>query len=321
MSIPSTVLAKRMLIRVRMRHWHVFIKVAELGSVQRASAAVGLSQPSATHVLADLEDLLGSPLFQRHARGMRLTRHGLALLPFARRMLDVVHESADVVSAMQRSADSQVRLAAISSGIMGILSEVLPEFTRQHPDWLIQVQELDMEQIGLAISREDVDLVLCRQPEVVPGGWAFHALLDDEFVVVAGPQHPLARRKKIQLDSLWRETWLQGPTASAARRAFDHLVEQHGVQPPMRMLSTRSPSIFWSMMGQAPLVSLMPVTFARQMLRAGQICQLPVALNMPFDPLGVLFRTEEEGSAAVQSREYLIRQFSTTGPAGSTLRP
>jgi DNA-binding transcriptional LysR family regulator len=305
MSTPSTVLAARLLVRVRLRHLHVFLKVAELGSLQRAAPVVGMSQPAASHVLADLEKLLECVLFHRYARGMKLSRTGMALLPFARRMLDQLYESADVVSALQHSADSQVRIASITSGIMGILASALPEFSRQHPRLLFQIQELDIEQIGLAVSRGDVDLVLCRQPEAVPGGWAFQPLVEDRFIVVAGTSHPFAARKKLSLAQLWKETWLQGPIASAARRAFDTLAAEAGASPSMRMVSTRSPAIFWSMLHGQRLVSLMPLSFARQMLDAGQLCRLPIDIDLPFEPLGMMHLAQEEGEAARLAREFL----------------
>lgn len=292
-------------MRTRLRHLHVFLKMAELGSVQRAAAAVGLTQPSASHALAELEGLLACTLFQRHARGVTLTRSGQALLPFARRMLDLVHESADVMAAIQNSADGQVRIAAISSAVMGILADVLPDFSRDCPDILVQIQEMDIEAIGVAISRSDVDLVLCRQPDVVPKGWAFSALVDDHFVVIAGPQHPLVALKHLSLEQLWQEVWLQGPTASVARRVFDDLVARHGVAPQLRQISTRSPALLWAMLGRQRLISMMPRTFAGQMLEAGQLCQLDVDIDLPFKPLGVMYALNEEGAAASTLRQYL----------------
>lgn len=306
MSTPSTLLASRMLVRVRMRHWHVFLKTAELGSVQRAAAAIGMSQPSASQVLADLEALLECTLFHRHARGAMLSRAGMALLPFARRMLDLVHESADVVAAVGESANGQVRIASISSGVSGVLAEALPEFNRQCPNLLVQIQELDIEHIGVALSREEVDLVICRQMAVMPGGWAFEPLLQDRFVVVAAPGHPLVGQKKLPLEQLWQETWLLGPTASAARRAFDQLAIRHQVQPTRRLVSTRSLAILWSMLVKERLVSLMPLSYVRQILDAGQLCCLDVDVALPFEPLGIMYRLHDEGDATRQAREFLV---------------
>jgi DNA-binding transcriptional LysR family regulator len=305
MSVPSTVLASRLLVKARLRHLQVFVRVAELGSVQKAATSVGLTQPAASHVLADLESLLGCELFWRHARGVTPTRVGLSLLPCARRVLDTVHDAAEVVTAVQQAADGVVRVASISSGVTGVLAEALSPFGQQYPRVLVQVQELTIEQIGATVASGEVDLVVCREPDVVPAGWSFQRLLADRFVVVCGRQHPLCREAVVSIVDLWGHTWLQGPTASAARRAFDRLAEAHGVAPQIRWVSSRSAAIHWAMLSAEPLLSLMPYSFVRQLLETGQLHQLSVDVNLPFEDIGMLYRTQEEGEAARHMRVFL----------------
>jgi DNA-binding transcriptional LysR family regulator len=316
MALPSTVLASRLLVKARLRHLQVFVRVAEMGSIQRAAVAVGLTQPSTSYVLADLEKLLGCELFWRHARGATPTRVGLSLLPYARRVLDTVQEAAEVVTAVQQAADASVRVAAISSGVSGVLAEVLSPFGQLHPRVLVQVHEWTIEQIGDALAADAVDLVVCREPDVVPTGWAFTALRADRFVVVCGPQHPLRHVSGLTVADLWSQTWLQGPTASAARRAFDQLAETHGVVPSIRLVSSRSAAILWAMLSAEPLLSLMPDSFVRQLLETGQLHKLVVDIHMPFQDIGVLYRTLEEGEAAHQMRAFLIHYFAGAAASG-----
>jgi len=81
------VLLNRLLARARFRHLQVLLQLAELGSVRRAAEAIGMTQPGVTQLLAELERLLETALFQRHARGVRLTPAGADLLPMARQMM------------------------------------------------------------------------------------------------------------------------------------------------------------------------------------------------------------------------------------------
>lgn len=313
MQVSSTVLASRLLVKARLRHLHVFVRLAELGSVQRAATSVGLTQPSTSHVLADLEKLLGCELFTRHARGTTPTRIGLSLLPFARRILDTLHEAAEVAASIQNEADTVIRLATISSGITGILAKALSPFGQRYPNVLVQVQELTVEQIGAALAKDDVDLVLCREPDVIPAGWAFQSLLSDRFVVVCGKQHPLRGRSGLSLGELWDQVWLLGPTASAARRAFDQMVQRYSVQPEIRLVSARSASIHWAMLSAEPLLSLMPYSFVRQLLEADQLWDLNVPIDHPFEDIGLMHRIQDEGEAAQHMRVYLT-QMSADGP-------
>ena len=84
MTVTATVLLHRLVARGKFRHIQVLLKLAELGSVQRAAEAIGLTQSSVTQTLAYLESLLGTRLFTRHARGVMPTPLASQLVPVAR---------------------------------------------------------------------------------------------------------------------------------------------------------------------------------------------------------------------------------------------
>ena len=92
MSVTSaSVLLNRLQARARLRHLQVLVKVAELRNLRRSAEALGLSQPAVTQLLADLERLVELPLFERHARGVRLTdagRHFMELVAVGVDQLD-----------------------------------------------------------------------------------------------------------------------------------------------------------------------------------------------------------------------------------------
>lgn len=156
------------------------------------------------------------------------------------------------------------------------------------------MQELDIERIGTHLAAGDFDLVLCRSPSVAPAGWSFQPLLEDRLVVVCGPQHPLAGKRRVRLEQLWNETWLQGPVASAPQRAFDEMVAGAGASPQLRLVSTRATAIVWSMLQAQRLVSLTPFSVARQLLQAGELARIDVKVPVEFSPLGLMYRDTEE---------------------------
>ncbi|WP_028605428.1 LysR family transcriptional regulator [Ottowia thiooxydans] len=305
MSLPPSVIASRLMVKARIRHLQVLVKVAEYGSIQRAAAAIGLTQPTTTTVLADLETLLDCELFQRHARGVRPTQIGKHLIPIARRALDGMQELASVASAMAGEASSVVRVVAISSAVSGVLSDILPNFSAAHPDTLVQIQELDIENIGALIGTGEVDVALCRQPVVIPTGWSFTKLASDRLIVACGPQHPLAGRRQVTLEELWRETWMLGPAPSAPRTAFDSLTANAGVTPPLRLVSSRCASIFWAMLQAQEIVALLPYRAVYQMLNTGQLCEIDVQLPLAFEPIGVLKPTQDVTDATIRFVDFL----------------
>nr|WP_279343676.1 LysR family transcriptional regulator [Variovorax terrae] len=289
-----------------MRHLQVLVKVAELGSVKRAAEAIGLTQPSTTQALADLEQLLECTLFDRHARGMHPTPIALAVLPLARRMLDALNDCAEAVVAFSAEGRSLVRIAALSGAVTGILAKALPVFSQQHPDILLQIQEADIEQIGALMAGGGLDMVFCRQPPVATEGWRFEPLLDDEFVVIAAPHHPLAGRKRLTFKALRDEIWLTSPVASAPRRTLDQWSAAQGIEPRQRLISTRSMAIVWAALVHERCVCLVPLSIASQLLDAGQLVRLNIAVPYAFEPIGMMTPIDSSGLATQKLQAFLL---------------
>lgn len=99
--LTPSVLFNRILGRVRLKHLQLAIAIADLQSLHRAASSIGLSQPAATHALVELESCLGGPLFERHSKGMRLTRLGEAVLPLLRASLVPLQAAAGNAALMQ----------------------------------------------------------------------------------------------------------------------------------------------------------------------------------------------------------------------------
>lgn len=316
MKSTATVLRNRLIARARIRHLQVFVRVAELGSVKRAAEEVGLTQPTVTHALADLEGLIECALFLRHARGMRLTPVGQALLPVARRALATIDDGAEQVVALTGYASGVVRVAAITAAIAGLLVRAIPEFGRRHPEVLVQLQEADPLQQSELVSRGEVDILLCREPSVTPAGWRFVPLFEDRFAIVAGPGHPLLRRGRVGMPQLCEATWLLAPTSSAAREAFDHLFAGQPSPPRTSPVVTRVPAMFWAMLTREPLLAILPVSFARQLIDAGQIFEVALDRELPFEPTGMLLPAEGLGEGG-----QTLARFLETFAAGERAKP
>jgi DNA-binding transcriptional LysR family regulator len=303
----SSVLLNRLLSRSRFRHLQMLVKLAELGSLKRTAEELGMTQPAVTHLLKDLEELLDTQLFYRHARGVRLTAIGAALLPSARRILDNLARGAELVAARQGEARGAVRVASITGAISGLLVRALPAFNAIHPDIVVQVAEVDVEQLGLTIAHRDADLVLCRQPSVLPEGWSFSPLFEDHFVVVCGSRHPLAARSNIRFDELQSELWLPLPVSTAAQSLFEELTRSWETLPKSCRIITRVASLSWALLEQTDMVSLVPHSVVRQLVEAGRYKILDLNASFPFGSIGVMCLEDEAGVAALQLADFLAQ--------------
>lgn len=307
MEQSATVLVNRLLARGKFRHVQVLLKLAELGSVQRAADAVGTTQSSVTQMLAYLERLLEIRLFDRHARGVRPTPACTDLLPVARQVLQGVTESAEIVTARRNAGQGSVRLVASAAAINGLLVEAMPQFNEQWPGVRVHLREAENDDQLLAITRGEADLVVCRHRAVVPEGWRFHALMPDRFAVVGSPAHRLAGVRRVSWKALGGETWLLAPAGSVARERFDALAQRFPQSPKTHPLVTRSDSMMAWLLRQGDLLALLPLSFVRPHLRLGELVEIHVDSSDPMEPLGLLQPMSSSSETGDHLAEFLER--------------
>ncbi len=314
--LSASLLLSRLQAKARLRHLQVLVKLAELGSVKRSAEALGLSQPAVTQLLADLERLVELPLFERHARGVRLTAAGQHLLPLTRRMLDQLAEGAELLTAIKHRGEGVVRIAAITGALAGLLVRAVPAYARLRPQIQVHVRECDVDQWALHLVRGEVDLAACRGSAAPPAGYAFRPLMDDRFVVACGTAHPLAGRRGVRWSTLARETWLPSPVGSSARRLFDELVAAWPAAPRLNPVVTRASPLTWALLQADRLLTLVPYGVVRQLVEAGQLATIEVQPVLPFAPVGLMVPQQGATAATLDFVAFMV-QFADRDAAAA----
>lgn len=276
-----------------------------MGSVQRAADQIGMAQPSVTQTLAGLESLLQTRLFERHARGVRPTPACLDLLPIARQLMQGAAESAEIVFARQDEGASVVRVVASASAMNGILLNALPAFCRASPAIRIQIREAEGDDLLLAMTRGEADVVVCRRPAVLPDGWSFIPVQDDRLAVICAASHRLAAISRVTWRHAWRERWLLSPAGSIARQVFDGLCEQAPADVGTHPVVTRSHTLIRRLLEEEGLLGFVPWSFVRDLLDAGAIVELPLPGVPPMPGLGVLARQGDLRDSSLRMHRFL----------------
>ncbi|MCW5644621.1 MAG: LysR family transcriptional regulator [Rhodoferax sp.] len=289
MKLRSTVVLNRLLAKLRIRHLQVLVRLAELGHVGRAAQSLGITQPGATLLLADLERLVEAPLFMRHARGVSPTPLAMELLPLVRQVLARLEDSATLVASRLEYDQRLVRAAATAAGADGLLADSLPAFSKAHPQIEVVVTNADRAELAATVEREAIDVVFCRQPALVPVGWRFSGCLDDRFAVVCGTRHPLARAPGTPDPAqLGQFEWLPNMLGSIARERFEDLCREHGWTPRIRPVTTRVTALTWTMLDADDLLTLVPLSVVNPWVRRGLLHVVPTPWQLPMEPLGML---------------------------------
>ena len=308
-TMPQDHLLQRLMLKARLRQLQMVAEVARCGSMQQAARDLAVSQPAITKAVGELETELGAALFERHARGIRLTRFGRQVLPPLERILAATAQFAEAVGQYQSQGATVLRVASVAAGISGLLDRQAVAFCRANPDILLKIDEVDGPAILSLAARDEYDLFLCRRPDTLPEGWHFLPVIEDAHAIIAAPDHPLVGRTDVTLDDLHAHKWQKPPTGIPADEVLSALFQ--GRPPPaMAGIATRSRALNRAVLLELGLLSLAPVSIFRAELRTGVLAVVSYPLGGALRPLGVLRPERSPGEAL----ERFVAALLKSGP-------
>ncbi len=174
----------------------LFVAVAEAGSIARAAERCHTVASAVSKRLSDLEDGFKTPLLVRGSKGVRLTPAGHALLARARGVLNQAAQLDDELRAFSSGVRGQVRVFANISSIVEFLPTALAEFLAHHRDIQVHLEDHVSSVIAQAVADRAADIgIISDIPSIE--GLTLIPFRDDELVLIARPDHPLAGRKPI----------------------------------------------------------------------------------------------------------------------------
>lgn len=196
----------------------VFVATARAGSTRAAAGRLARSQSAASASLAELEAAFGVRLFDRVGRRLVLNEHGRALLPKAVQLLD---DAARVEAAFTpaRAALSPLRMAASFTVGEYLLPELIASWREAHPLQPVRLDIANSTDVARAVAAFDVDIGFVEGP-VDHSALRTHRWRTDELVIVAPPEHPLARGTAT-LRRLAAQPWVLRERGSGTREATD----------------------------------------------------------------------------------------------------
>ena len=196
--MPTPPLIARQLQDTALRY---FLEVVRSGSIRAASQRLNVAGSAISRAIAQLEDLLGTQLFDRHARGMVPSTAGEVLAVHA---LKSAHDSERVVhdiQALQGMQRGRVRVAATEGFAMEFIPRLISDFVGQHPGIQCHLGVHPPAECTRRVLHGDADIgiTMSRTPE---NGIQVEHAQPSPVVAVMRPGHPLTRFKQISLSQL-----------------------------------------------------------------------------------------------------------------------
>ncbi|MHB8219086.1 MAG: LysR family transcriptional regulator [Acidimicrobiales bacterium] len=169
--------------------------VVRLGSIRRAAAAHGISQPAASMRLRTLERVVGLDLLDRSGGRARPTLAGEAVNEWGRHVLDSVRDLMVGAEALRHEGRTQVRIAASMTVAEYLVPAWLQRMAATTPDVAVSLRMGNSEQVAVVVADAAADLGFV-EGHAAPAELESRKVVDDELALVVAPSHPWARRSR-----------------------------------------------------------------------------------------------------------------------------
>jgi len=217
---------------LEIRHLRYFLAVAEAGSFSRAADRLGISQPSVSQQMRDLETGLRVPLFQRRGKRILLTPRGLIFQEHARSILRQLESFLQELNSEPGQLRGALHLGVVPVLNVPLVPELLGIFAADHPAISVIVEEISSTEIETALEEGRMDVGLGFLTRHSPN-LRYERLCTDEFALIVSESHPWAARRMIPLSELHQQRVLQLPDSFVMRRMTDAVCREHQVRPRM----------------------------------------------------------------------------------------
>jgi DNA-binding transcriptional LysR family regulator len=178
------------------------------------------------HILS-LEQSLSLRLFDRTSREVCLTKAGEVFLKYASRILSSRKDLLNALSEFSQGIRGELFLGASTIPGEYILPGLVGDFKKGHPHFILSLKIADTKEIIQDVLQEDVEFGMIGARLDHPS-LHFEKYEEDEIIVVASSSHPLARKKKVELEEVLKEPWIIREEGSGTQMAVEKALRKKG---------------------------------------------------------------------------------------------
>ena len=292
--------------------------IAHRGSIREASAVLHLTQPAMSRSLAELERILGVPLFDRGPKGMTVTSAGAPLITH---MQLVTAE----VGSLLRHADEivggrrgEVRVGTLLAGTADILPSAVYEVTRRLPDLRVAISEGTPDRLHEDLMYGHVDFVVGRvAPLASMPAVDVEPLYDDEVQVVCTPSHGRSGHRG-SLAELVDDVWILPPRDTSLRQQIEAAFIRECSRTPGNVTECVAPVPLRALVLRGEHLAVVPSGIFVDDLERDALVSLPVRIQGTSIPVGIITRSGGELTSSARTLIDALRHAAGARSSGQS---
>jgi len=302
--------------RLRFRDLEVFSAVVEGGSMAKAAAHLGVTQPSVSEIVASLESAFQVRLLDRSPQGVAPTLYGQALLKRGLAALDELNQGLRDISFLTDPSGGEVRVGWPES-FTEVLSGMVRAFCREHPGIALRIDHLPAPTSELPeLQARKLDIALARLlPEQFASDLNVEVLFDDPAVIAAGANSRWARKRRIELADLVDAAWVATPRETLTTRLLEQAFRDRGLPAPKLRVTTFSVQLRARLLVEGEFLACMPRSLLQVKVDGVGLRTLPIKLAAHTFPVAIVTVKNRTLTPVVELFVERLRAFVKSGAA------
>ncbi|MFZ4478863.1 MAG: LysR family transcriptional regulator [Rhodoferax sp.] len=299
----------RLVGKLRFRHLKLLVILRSSGSLHAAAAQLNQTQSALSKSLGEIESAFGSPLFTRSPRGLAPTARGQIAIDGAALLLrELEHVGGEV---MNEPATSVLRIGAPPFVAHGYLPKVMASLLRHTPSLRLQLLEERAPVLFDSLLAGKLDALLTIYPpdlfQVKGESLKVEKLFDAQFVVIAGHDHPLTRRRSVSWERLGEVSWVVPSQGSMLRRVVEESFHRAGLRAPTPRIESTSPTTNLQLVAAGLGVGVVPLQTLLASEAKGLVKPIRVMPGLTSVPVALITREGIDNHRVKLLREALSR--------------
>jgi DNA-binding transcriptional LysR family regulator len=297
--------------RIRLRNLKIILSLAQTRNLSHSAAMLNTTQPGLSKWLKDLEEDIGLPLFERHARGLRLTPHGEMLVAHARRIDAQLDRAASDMQALREGGGGRLVIgasgAAASETAPRAMLALLAEMPQLHVDFVEGTIDRLLNQLG----QGDLDIVIGRTvtERYDESSLRAEVLYVEPIDLVARAGHPLFEREPLDWDEVRSYRWVVWPRGTPIRNAMDQALAAVRQEPPPDYVVSNSVTANITMLNNSDMIGTASRRATLMLGRLQLLRTLPIEFP-GFGSVSMYWRRDELHPKAVEAGLACIRRIA-----------
>ncbi len=283
----------------------IFCDIVARRSFSRAAEENGISQSGASQVVSQLEARLGVQLIERSKRPLSPTHEGQVFFDGCRKLIARYDALEDEVRTLHEEVAGRVRVAAIYSVGLNLMSRYVQEFMGRHPRANVRLEYLHPDRVVESVEQGQADIGIVSYPRSTRALEA-EPWREEPIVLVCAPGNPFAGRVQVELRELHGQRIVGFDSDLVIRHELDRAIAARAAEPNVVMEFDNIETIKRAVEIDAGVALLPEPTVGRE-IASGTLCSVRIAGDDLVRPLGIIHARGKPLAPTVQRFVELLR--------------